>query len=50
MKEYKVTVNFGGFVGCELEYVVEADNEDDARIEAYHMAEDDLCIMEIKEV
>ena len=45
-KDYKVLVNFGGYVGCETEYEVYADDEDDAIEQARNLALED-CSFEI---
>lgn len=47
-KDYKVKVNFGGYIGCETEYEVYADDEDDAIEQARELALDD-CRFEIVE-
>ena len=41
-KTYTVSVNFAGFIGCDEEYVVEANSPEEAIEEARQMAEDDL--------
>jgi len=45
-KDYTVRVNFGGFIGCDREYVVWAENEDDAIEQAREVAMED-CSFEI---
>ena len=40
-KYYKVRVNFGGYFGCDNEYVVYADSEDEALEEARELALED---------
>lgn len=45
-KEYRVIVNFGGYVGCDTEYSVWAENEDDALEQARELALED-CSFEI---
>ena len=47
-KDYKVRVNFGGFIGCDEVYEVYADNEDDAIEQARELALED-CSFEIDE-
>lgn len=47
MKEYTVTVNFAGFIGCEEEYTVYADNEEDAKQEAFEQACADLEVLNV---
>lgn len=49
MKTYYVSVNFGGYVGADEVYEVEANNEEDAIEEAREMALDD-CSFEIVDV
>ena len=49
MKTYYVSVNFGGYVGIDEVYEVEANNEEDAIEEAREMALDD-CSFEIVDV
>ena len=46
MKDYEVTVNFGGMIGVDNTYSVTAENEEKAKAEALEMAKDDLCIEE----
>ena len=48
--KYKVTINFGGYIGCENEYVVDAESKEDAIEEALEMAFDDLSVEEVEEV
>lgn len=45
---YTIEVNFGGFIGADEEYEVDAANEDDAIDEALEMAKDDLNILNLK--
>lgn len=45
---YLVRIGFCGYIGAEEEYYVEADNEDDARIEALNEAMDDLSVESIE--
>lgn len=47
-KYYTVTVNFGGYIGCENTYEVYADDEDDAIEQARELALED-CSFEIDE-
>ena len=47
-KNYKVIVNFGGFIGCDETYEVYAENEEDAIEQARELALDD-CSFEIEE-
>ena len=49
MKEYKVVVNFAGFIGCDNEYLVEAETEEEALEEAYQLAYDDLSAEIVEE-
>lgn len=47
MKTYKATVNFGGYIGADLEYIIsigDDKDEDDAREEARELAMDDISI------
>lgn len=46
-KEYTVTVNFAGFLGCEVEYDVWVENEEDAKVEAIKLALEDLEVMNV---
>ena len=48
--KYRITVNFGGFIGCGNGYVVDAESRDDAIEEALEMAFDDLSVEEVEEV
>lgn len=43
---YNVTVNFGGYIGCDNTYQVYANNEEEAIEEARELALDD-CSFEI---
>ena len=43
---YNVTVNFGGYIGCDSTYQVYANNEEEAIEEARELALDD-CSFEI---
>lgn len=45
-KYYTVTVNFGGYIGCENTYEVYADDEDDAIEQARELALED-CSFEV---
>ena len=47
-RDYKVRVNFGGFIGAEEVYEVYATDEDDAIEQARELALDD-CSFEIDE-
>ena len=47
-KDYKVRVNFGGFIGAEEVYEVYATDEDDAIEQARELALED-CSFEIDE-
>jgi len=49
MKEWTVTINFGGFIGCEEEYVVEAETKEKAIEEAMEMAMEDIEIIDVTE-
>ena len=48
--EYRVIINFCGFIGCDNEYVVDAESRDEAIEEALEMARDDLSVEEVEEV
>lgn len=50
MKEYEVSVNFAGFVGCDESYTEYADNEEDAIFQAEEDAEGDLTIEGIEQI
>lgn len=45
-KYYRVRVNFGGYIGCDTEYEVYAEDEDDAIEQARELAMED-CSFEI---
>ena len=47
-KDYRVRVNFGGFIGCDEIYEVYATDEDDAIEQARELALED-CSFEIDE-
>lgn len=47
-KWWKVTVNFNGYFGCDEEYEVYAESEDEAEEYALEQARDDLGIVEIR--
>lgn len=47
-KDYRVRVNFGGFIGCDEVYEVYAENEEDAIEQARELALED-CRFEIDE-
>lgn len=47
-KMYRVTVNFGGYIGCDTTYEVYAEDEDDAIEKARELALDD-CSFEIND-
>ena len=49
MKEYKVVINFCGFIGCDEEYIVDADSREEAEELALEEARDDLAVIEIRE-
>ena len=48
--EYKVVVNFGGFIGCDIEYSVDAESRDEAIEEALEMAQDELSVEVVEDV
>lgn len=45
---YKVTLNFAGFVGCDNEYIVDAETEEEAIDLAKEEAVDDLGLINIE--
>jgi hypothetical protein len=45
-RDYKVTVNFGGYIGCDITYEVYAENEEDAIEQARELVLDE-CNFEI---
>lgn len=45
MREYAITINFAGFIGCDEEYIVEAETKEAAIEEALEMAFDDLNVI-----
>ena len=48
---YKVIINFGGFIGCDREYEVEADSREEAEELALEEARnEDLTVEEVEEV
>jgi len=46
---YRITLNFGGYIGCENEYYVEADSREEAEELARQEALDDLEIVDVEE-
>ena len=44
-KQYRVTVNFNGYIGSDETYVVDAENEEEAREAALEMAAKDLDVL-----
>ena len=44
MKTYTVSVNFGGYIGCDEEYKVDASSEEEAMELAMNLAVDDLSV------
>ena len=49
-KDYTVTINFGGFIGCEQEYFVEGcKSREEAIEEAMEMAREDLEVVDVTE-
>jgi len=47
MKDWTVTIRFGGFIGCSNEYTVYAETEEEAREETLQMAYDDIEVEDI---
>ena len=50
MKEYEVTINFGGYIGCENTYTVFADSREEAEALALQEAMDDLEVVALEEM
>ena len=50
LKEYKVSVNFGGFIGGDEEYSVDATSDEEAENEAIEMAADDLNPEDVNQI
>lgn len=50
MKEYEVSVNFAGFVGCDENYQVLASSDEEAEEEAFNQAIDDLSVTDIEQI
>lgn len=46
---YRVTINFGGYIGCEETYEIEADSREEAEELARQEALDDLEITDVEE-
>lgn len=49
MKTWRITINFGGYIGVEEEYEVDAETREEAEEEAFEMARDDLSIVSVEE-
>lgn len=49
MKTWVVTINFGGFIGCDNEYTVDAETREEAIEEALEMARDDIEVVDVEE-
>lgn len=49
MKTWTVTINFGGFIGCDNEYTVDAETREEAIEEALEMARDDIEVVDVEE-
>lgn len=47
-KDYRVTVNFGGYYNCDTTYEIYAEDEDDAIEQARELALED-CSFEIED-
>jgi len=45
--DYVVTVNFGGFIGADVEYEVSADSEEEAEEASLEAAAEDLTVDDI---
>ena len=50
MKEYTVSVNFAGFIGCDEEYTVYADSKEEAEELASEQAMADLSAEVVDEI
>lgn len=48
--DYEVVVNFGGYIGADETFSVEAEDEDDAIVKAEELARDELSVENIEEV
>ena len=46
---YTVTINFGGYIGCEETYEVDADSREEAEERALYEAMADLEVVDIEE-
>ena len=51
MKTYTVSVNFGGYIGCDKEYTIDANSEEEAIDLAMNEAMEDLSfeVVDIEE-
>ena len=49
MKTYRVTINFGGYIGCEETYEVDASSREEAEELAKQEALWDLEIVDVEE-
>ena len=49
MKTYRITLNFGGYIGCEETYEIEADSREEAEELARQEALDDLEMVDVEE-
>lgn len=49
MKTWTVTINFGGFIGCDNDYTVEAETREEAIDEAMEMAMEDIEVIDVTE-
>jgi len=48
--EYEVTINFGGYIGIDNTYTVDADDEDEAADFAIEEAKDDISIDSFEDI
>lgn len=48
--EYEVTINFGGYIGVDSFYTVDADDEDEAADFAIEEAKDDISIDSFEDI
>lgn len=49
MKTWTVTINFGGFIGCDEDYTVDAETREEAIEEAMEMAMEDIEVIDVTE-
>ncbi len=49
MTTYIITINFGNYIGCDNEYIIEAESREEAETLALEQAFDDLEIVDVVE-